>query len=48
MLLGKTVRLALDAYDNIVYKTKELTRPGRQNERKKCPKKLHYMNYKRL
>jgi len=48
MLLGKTVRLALNAYDNIVYKTRELIRPGRQNERKKRPKKLHYMNYKRL
>jgi hypothetical protein len=48
MLLGKAARLALDAYDNILYKTRELIRPGRQNERKKRPKKLHYMNYKRL
>lgn len=48
MLLGKTVRLALDAYDNIIYRTRELIRPGRQIERKKRPKKIHYMNYKQL
>ena len=35
MLLGKAVRLAIDAYDNIVYKTREIIRLGRQNERKK-------------
>jgi hypothetical protein len=44
MLLGRTVRLAIDAFDSIVYKTRELIRPGRQNPRKKRPKKLHYMN----
>jgi Transposase DDE domain len=48
MLLGRTVRLALHAYDNIVYTTREIIRPGRQIERKKRPKKFHYMNYKRL
>jgi hypothetical protein len=48
MLLGRTVRLAIDAFDSIVYKTRELIRPGRQNPRKKRPKKLHYMNHKPL
>ena len=48
MLLGKTVRLAIDAYDKIVYNTREIVRPDRHVERKKRPKKLHYMNYKRL
>lgn len=48
MLLGRLVRLALDAFDYMVYKTRELVRAGRQNPRKKSPKKIHYMNYKRL
>lgn len=48
MLLGRVVRLALVAFDSIVYKTRELIRLGRQNPRKKRPKKIHYMNYKRL
>jgi hypothetical protein len=48
MLLGRVVRLALEAFDSIVYKTRELIRLGRQNPRKKRPKKIHYMNYKRL
>jgi len=48
MLLGKSVRLAIEAYDTIIYKTRELVRPCRQIERKKRLKKLHYMNYKRL
>lgn len=48
IFLARTVRIALNAFDAIVYKTRELIRPGRKNERKKRPKKLHYMNYKRL
>jgi len=39
---------AIEAFDTIVYNTREIVRPDRKNERKKRPKKLHYMNYKAL
>lgn len=48
LFLGSAVKFALKAYDEIVYKTREIVRPGRQNPRKKHQTKLHYMNYKRL
>ena len=40
--------VALSAFDDIVYKTRELVRPGRKNPRNHKPKKPHYMAYKRL
>lgn len=39
---------ALKAFDEIVYKTREIIRPGRKNERKHKLKKPYCMNYKRL
>ena len=48
LLLKGNINKALAAFDDIVYKTREIIRPGRKNERKKRPKKLHYMNYKVL
>jgi Transposase DDE domain len=48
LLINKKVEKAIMAFDEIVFKTKEIIRPGRKNERKKRPKKLHYMNYKAL
>lgn len=48
LLLKGNIHKAIAAFDRIVYKTREIVRPGRKNERKKRPKKLHYMNYKVL
>lgn len=48
MILGRIVRLALQAFDAIVYNTREIVRLGRKNPRKKKRKKIHYMNYKHL
>jgi len=39
---------ALKAFDDVVYKTREIIRPGRKNERKHKKKKPYCMNYKRL
>lgn len=47
MLKGKIAK-AIEAFDRNIFKTREIVRPGRKNERKKRPKKLHYMNYKIL
>lgn len=48
MFLKKKYRKAVEAFDEIVYKTREIIRPGRVNQRRKRPKKPHYMNYKPL
>ncbi len=39
---------AIQAFDDIVYKTREVIRPDRKNERKHRQKKPYCMNYKRL
>ena len=39
---------ALEAFDVVVYKTREIIRPGRSVERNHRPKKLYSMNYKKL
>jgi hypothetical protein len=39
---------AIEAFDDIVYKTREIIRPNRKNKRKHRPKKPYSMNYKRL
>lgn len=39
---------AIKAFDDIVYKTREVIRPERTFPRNKKPKRKHYMNYKRL
>jgi hypothetical protein len=39
---------ALEAFDKLVYSTRELVRPNRKNERIHRPKKPYSMNYKPL
>lgn len=39
---------AIVAFDDIVYKTRELVRPNRSNPRNHRPKRRHHMAYKRL
>lgn len=46
--IHKKFRQALEAFDNIVFKTRELVRPNRTNPRNHKPKRKYYMNYKRL
>ena len=46
LLIKQKVNQAIEAFDKIVYKTKELVRLGRSNPRKHKPKRSYYMNYK--
>lgn len=46
--IRKEYRAALQAFDILVEKTREIVRPGRSNPRNKKPKKPYSMNYKRL
>lgn len=48
LFIKKITAPAIDAFDNIVQKTTEVIRLGRKFQRKKMPKKLYHMNYKRL
>lgn len=48
VFLRKQFEKALIAFDKIVSKTREIIRPGRSTPRKKRPKQLYSMNYKRL
>ncbi len=48
MFLKKQIASSIAAFDEIVYKTREIVRPNRKNERKKRPKRPYYMNYKCL
>ena len=48
VFLRKQFEKALNAFDKIVAETREIIRPGRSNQRKKRPKQLYSMNYKRL
>jgi hypothetical protein len=48
VFLRKQFEKALTAFDKIVYETREIIRPGRSTPRKKRPKQLYSMNYKRL
>jgi len=44
----KKYQEALQAFDQLVEKTREIVRPGRSNPRNKKTKRLYSMNYKRL
>jgi len=46
--IRKEYRTALQAFDQLVEKTREIIRPGRSNPRNKKPKRPYSMNYKRL
>jgi hypothetical protein len=48
VFLRKQFEKALIAFDKIVYETREIIRPDRNTPRKKRPKQLYSMNYKRL
>lgn len=44
----KEYKKALEAFDDVVSKTREIIRPGRSVDRNHRPKKLYSMNYKKL
>lgn len=48
MFIKKKFREALDTFDDLVFKTREVQRPGRKEPRPKRPKKQHRMNYKTI
>ncbi len=48
VFINKDVINALKSFDDIVYRTREVVRPNRKNERKHRQKKPYSMNYKRL
>jgi hypothetical protein len=48
LFLKKLVKKSIAAFDSIISQTREIIHFGRKNERKKCQKKLYYMNYKPL
>jgi hypothetical protein len=48
LFLKSRAKEAIVAFDDIVYKTREVIRPGRKNERKHKFKKPYCINYKRL
>ena len=48
MFIKKKFRESLDAFDNLVSKTREIIRPDRSNPRIHRPKNKHHMNYKPL
>lgn len=48
VMIKKQYKKALEAFDNIVIKTREIIRPGRSVPRRMMPKKPYSMNYKRL
>lgn len=48
LFIKKLIEKALKAFDQIVYSTREIIRPGRKVPRKHHQKRLYHMNYKRL
>jgi hypothetical protein len=48
VMIKRLFRKALEAFDNIVFKTLEIIRPGRNNPRRHQGKKRYSMNYKLL
>jgi hypothetical protein len=48
VFVRKEIRQALEAFDQLVYRTREIIRPGRTVKRKPKTKRQYYMNYKRL
>lgn len=48
VFIRKQFKDAIRAFDDNVFKTREIIRPGRTTERKSRPKKQYSMNYKRL
>jgi hypothetical protein len=46
IFLKNKIKEGIAAFDDIVYKTREIVRPNRANPRNHKPKRQHYMNYK--
>ena len=48
MFLKNKIKEGIAAFDDIVYKSREIVRPNRTNPRKHKPKRQHHMNYKQV
>jgi hypothetical protein len=48
MFLKNKIKEGIAAFDDIVYKSREIVRPNRTNPRKHKPKRQHHMNYKHI
>ena len=48
LFIKKDVKKALEAFDDVMSKTCEIIRPGRANPKNHKPKKVYYMNKKKL
>ena len=48
VFMKKKFTEAIEVFDKIVEKTREIIRPDRSFPRKKIPKRPYYINYKRL
>jgi hypothetical protein len=48
LFIRKQYKIAIDAFDDIVEKTRTIIRPGRREPGRIKPKKPYSMNYKRL
>lgn len=48
IFLKNKIKKGIAAFDDIVYKTREIIRPNRKNPRNHKPKRQHHMNYKNL
>ena len=47
-MIRQEYKKALETFDEIVQKTREIIRPKRKEPRNKKPKKQYHMNYKHL
>lgn len=48
MFLKNKFEQTMKLFDELIYKTREIIRPGRSNPRNHHPKRLRHMNYKKL
>ena len=48
MFIKSKCKQAIQAFDRLIYLTREVLRPNRKNPRKKRPKKQYHSNYKPL
>jgi hypothetical protein len=48
VFIKKKFKKAIKAFDEIVFNTRELIRPGRQNPRNHKPKRDFHQNYKSI
>lgn len=48
IFLKNKIKEGIEAFDDIVYKTREIVRPNRTNPRNHKPKRQHHINYKHI